>query len=184
MVRGCGRTDDNGGVDVSASLSTPVPPAELFTAVESLDTYPDWLDIVGRAEPVDAAPGDPGPAWSVDLRGQLGPLRRSKRLRMVRFVHNPPHRAQFSRRELDGKAHSRWTLTVDVFAADRLRDGDSERDGDGDRDGDGGSGMAGSVLEMALHYGGGLWVPLLDRILADEIERSKPRLLERLGDRG
>jgi hypothetical protein len=30
---------------------------------------------------------------------------------------------------------------------------------------------------MQLHYGGGLWGPVLERILGDEIERSKPRLL-------
>ena len=32
-------------------------------------------------------------------------------------------------------------------------------------------------LRMRLHYGGNLWVPLLDRILTDEIERSRPRLV-------
>ena len=31
---------------------------------------------------------------------------------------------------------------------------------------------------MRLHYGGRLWMPALDRLLADEIERSRPRLLE------
>jgi len=30
---------------------------------------------------------------------------------------------------------------------------------------------------MNLHYGGGLWGPVLERLLGDEIERSKPRLL-------
>ena len=39
---------------------------------------------------------------------------------------------------------------------------------------------AGSTLTMRLHYGGRLWVPALDRLLADEIERSRPRLLQRL----
>ena len=34
---------------------------------------------------------------------------------------------------------------------------------------------------MRLHYGGSLWVPMLDRLLADEIERSRPRLLRLLG---
>ncbi len=35
----------------------------------------------------------------------------------------------------------------------------------------------GSRLTMRLHYGGRLWMPVLDRLLADEIERSRPRLL-------
>ena len=34
---------------------------------------------------------------------------------------------------------------------------------------------------MRLHYGGRLWMPALDRLLADEIERSRPRLLQRVG---
>jgi hypothetical protein len=35
----------------------------------------------------------------------------------------------------------------------------------------------GSRLTMHLHYGGGLWGPILERLLGDEIERSRPRLL-------
>jgi hypothetical protein len=30
---------------------------------------------------------------------------------------------------------------------------------------------------MRLHYGGRLWMPVLDRLLSEEIERSRPRLL-------
>jgi hypothetical protein len=33
---------------------------------------------------------------------------------------------------------------------------------------------------MHLHYGGSLWGPVLERLLSDEIERSRPRLLERV----
>jgi hypothetical protein len=146
-------------VDVQADLDAPVDDATLFAAIERLEDYPRWLEIVGRVEPTDPAPGDPGPAWSVDLRGQLGPFRRSKRLRMVREVHEPPARVEFTRRELDGRSHSRWTLSAQVTprgAASRLR--------------------------MQLHYGGGLWVPMLDRLLTEEIARSKPRLLALLGE--
>ncbi len=144
-------------MDVTAQLATGVRPEELFSELEDLSAYPEWLEIVTRAVPTDKVAGDPGPAWLVDLRGQLGPLRRSKRLRMVRRVHNPPHRVHFTRRELDGRSHSPWSLTADVAPTD-----------------------AGASLEMRLHYGGGLWVPLLDKLLGDEIERSKPRLLDRL----
>jgi hypothetical protein len=158
VCTGAGPPGDNGAVDVQADLDAPVAPESLFSEIERLDAYPDWLEIVGRVEVVDPAPGDPGPAWLVDLRGQLGPFRRSKRLRMVRSVHEAPHRVEFTRRELDGRSHSRWTLGARVEVA-----------GDGSR------------LHMALHYGGGLWVPMLDRLLAEEIERSKPRLLARLG---
>ena len=94
----------------------------------------------------------------MDLRGQIGPLRRSKRLRMVRTRSWRPSSVRFERRELDGRSHSPWVLQADV------RDGGS-----------------GGELEMRLHYGGNLWVPMLDRMLSDEIERSRPRLLALVG---
>ena len=108
-------------------------------------------------EPSPAEPhaDDVGPAWSVDLRGRLGPFARAKRLRMVRTVHEPasprPLRARRARRAAP--------LGVGARRDDRRRGG---------RD---------STLTMRLHYGGRLWVPALDRLLADEIERSRPRLL-------
>lgn len=140
-------------MDVTETLDVAAPPEALFSWVETLDRYPDWLDIVTRAEAAPAADGDPGPAWLIDLKGRLGPLSRAKRLRMVRTEHSAPTRAVFERREVDGRAHSPWVLdaTVDVV-------------GDGAR------------LTMRLHYGGGLWGPVLERMLRDEVEHSRPRL--------
>jgi hypothetical protein len=155
-------------VDVIASLDAPCPPAVLFAWVDDLRLYPEWLDIVPRADPVDAADGDPGPAWRVDLRGRLGPLARSKRLRMVRTERDEPHRVTFERREHDGRSHSPWVLraTVDGVGAAAT----------------GGVGTSGtqadeSRLTMELHYGGALWGPVLERLLGDAIERSRARLL-------
>jgi hypothetical protein len=147
-------------VDVTASLTAAVQPERLFGAVDRLDGYPDWLEIVPRAVPVDVVAGDTGPAWSVDLRGRIGPLRRSKRLRMVRTVHEPPSLVVFERREVDDRTHSDWVMRAIVH-------------------GDAADGP--SVLTMHLHYGGAMWMPLLDRLLSDEIERSRGRLLEVLG---
>jgi hypothetical protein len=144
-------------VDVTASLEAPSPPEALFPLVDDLGGYPGWLDIVPRAVAVDPHPDDVGPAWSVDLRGRLGPFARAKRLRMVRTVHEPSHHARFERVEHDGRDHSPWVLDAEVAAEG-----------------------AGSRLTMRLHYGGRLWMPALDRLLADEIERSRPRLLARL----
>jgi hypothetical protein len=112
---------------------------------------------VARAEPVPAPVGaaDAAPAWEVDLRGRLGPLARSKRLRMERTVLEPARRAAFERRERDGRHHADWAL----FAAVEPRS------------------QSGSRLIMRLHYGGGLWGPVLERLLGDEIEQAKPRLL-------
>lgn len=142
-------------MDITATLETDVGPDVLYGVVADLGGYAGWLDIVGRSVEADPDPGDPGPAWLVDLRGQLGPLRRSKRLRMVRTVAQPDERVRFERRELDGRSHSPWVLEG-VLAA----------------------GGVGTTLTMTLHYGGSLWVPMLDRLLRDEIERSRPRLAD------
>lgn len=144
-------------MDVTASLDAPCAPATLFTWVEDLSRYPEWLDIVPRAVPVDAHPDDVGPAWSVDLRGRLGPFARAKRLRMVRTECDPAVHARFERHEHDGRDHSRWVLDARIEPTE-----------------------GGSRLTMGLHYGGRLWVSALDRLLTDEIERSRPRLLARL----
>lgn len=154
----------NGPVDVTASLLADVDPDVLHAAVADLGGYPEWLDIVPRAVPAPADPGDPGdpgPAWSVDLRGRLGPLSRSKRLRMVRTVSDAPTLVVFERRELDGRSHSDWILRARIDPAT--------------------SGP--TTLTMELHYGGAMWMPMLDRLLADEIARSRPRLLGVLGVR-
>jgi hypothetical protein len=145
-------------VDVTAELEADCPPDVLFRWVEDLGRYPAWLDIVPRAEPAPPARPEERPAWMVDLRGRLGPLARSKRLRMVRTVHEPPSAAVFEREELDGRSHAPWVLRAEVAP---LADG-------------------GSRLTMHLHYGGGLWGPVLERVLGDEIERSRPRLLRQI----
>ena len=141
-------------MDVTATLDAPCSPGELFELVSDLGTYPDWLDIVPRAMPADADGPNGEPTWTVDLRGRLGPFARSKRLRMVRTRNDAPTTVVFERRERDGRSHSAWRLSAEVAGA-----------------------PDGSRLTMRLHYGGGLWGPIVERLLADEIERSKPRLL-------
>jgi uncharacterized protein YndB with AHSA1/START domain len=142
-------------VDVTAELDAPHPPERVFALVESLERYPEWLDIVPR---VASAGGD---GWLVDLRGRLGPFARSKRLRMIRTTHEPPRVVRFERDERDGRSHSPWILEANV---------EPHRDG--------------SRLTMHLHYGGGLFGPVIERLLREEIERSRTRLLEVLhGDR-
>jgi len=141
-------------MDVTASLEAPCSPAVLFAWMDDLGRYPEWLDIVPRAVPVAAHADDVGPAWSVDLRGRLGPFARAKRLRMVRTARAEPSHARFERVEHDGRDHSSWVLDATI---EDIPDG--------------------ARLTMRLHYGGRLWMPVLDRVLADEIERSRPRLL-------
>ncbi len=148
-------------MDIQATLDADCTPEVLFAEVGDLDGYDAWLEIVPRTDRTD--PDEAGaPAWHVLLRGRLGPLARSKRLRMVRTEHRPPEGgrpglARFERREEDGREHAPWVLTATVTAH-----------GDGAR------------LTMDLHYGGSLWVPLLDRLLAGEIEASRTRLRSRV----
>lgn len=140
-------------MDITATLAAECTPEELYRWVGSLDTYDQWLEIVPRTERAPEAPDDPGPAWFVTLRGRLGPLARSKRLRMVRTQEEAPGRVRFERRETDGRDHAAWVLAATVT-------------GDGST----------ATLTMDLHYGGTLWVPLLDRLLTNEIEASRSRL--------
>ncbi len=159
-------------MEIVAEMEAECAPAQLFAWVDDLSRYPEWLEIVTRAEPEAPSPagtagepaGSPAPgsgpvadtdgaAWAVDLRGRVGPLARSKRLRMVRTLHAPPHRVRFERVELDGRNHSPWTLEASV-------------DGSGTT----------SRLSMSLRYGGGLFGPVLERILRDEIARSRAQL--------
>jgi Polyketide cyclase / dehydrase and lipid transport len=141
-------------VDVDATLDAPCPAAALFHWVEDLSRYPAWLGIVTRAD-ID---GDG--AWSVDLRGRVGPLARSKRLRMQRTALEAEHLAVFERAERDGRNHSPWMLRASVTPSG-----------------------GGSHLDMHLHYGGGLWGPVLERMLRDEIDRSRARLLDLVSER-
>lgn len=152
-----GRAGRMSGMDFTASLDAPCAPEALFAEVEDLAGYPGWLSIVSRADHAPADPGDLGPAWLVELRGRIGPLARSKRLRMVRTVHDQPRRVRFERRELDGRRHSAWVLDATV---------------------DGEEGV--SRLRMHLHYGGSFAGVVLERLLTDEIERGRARLLARV----
>ena len=72
---------------------------------------------------------------------------------MARTVHEPG-RVRFERVEHDGRQHAPWVLAAEVSATD-----------------------TGSRLRMHMHYGGSLVGPLIERLLADEIDRSRPRLL-------
>lgn len=162
----------DGSVDVTESLELISPPSQVFALVEDLGRYPDWLSIVSFAEvdvtvtgadaggAASSRPGssggtDEGPAWTVELRGRVGPLTRSKRLRMVRTRHEPDRLVRFERREQDGRDHSEWILDAIV-----------EPVGDGSR------------VTMSLHYGGRFPTGFIEGILHEEIESSRTRLAD------
>ena len=138
------------------------PPRKVFAAVADLDTYPGWFAIVDR---VVGVPADE-PTWDVDLVARIGPLKRTKRVRMVR-VHaddgdgdaddgdgDGAGRVRYERQEADGRDHSEWVLEAGVAPA------------------------AGGATELRihLHYGGRGWVPGLDLFLGQEARRAGSRL--------
>jgi hypothetical protein len=166
-------------VEVTATLEVPCGPEALFAEVESLDGFPEWLSIVPRVDRErsagvadgevvrDAVPGaggrigaesgDDRPAWTVELRGRIGPLARSKRLRMVRVACEPPRSVRFERRELDGRVHAPWVMEAEVASTE-----------------------VGSRLTMRLRYGGSFGGALIERLLREEIEVSRSRLRARV----
>lgn len=125
-------------------------PQRLWSVVSDLATYPRWVGIVHRADPaVDGS-------WDVELRGRVGPFARSKRLRMERTTSEEPGLVVFERRELDGRRHAAWRLQAQVAAQG-----------------------SGSLLTMTLHYGGSMFgAGVLERLLGEQIESSRQRLLD------
>jgi hypothetical protein len=145
-----------GAVDLRSFAELDWPPAAVFAEVRDLSGYPEWLGIVHRVtvdRPADAAPS----AWLVHLGARIGPLRRSKQVRMRRTADEPVSLVRFERAETDGRPHSPWVLTARIEPAGW-----------------------GARLSMDLHYGGRAWLPVVELALRQEIVRAGPRLSERL----
>lgn len=136
-------------MDVVATLDAACEPDALLAVVRDLDRYPEWLSILPRTQ--TEVGSDPA-AWSVELRATIGPLARSKKLRMVRVVDDAAS-VRFERAETDGRSHSPWVLEATVAPID-----------------------SGASLTMSLHYGGSLGGGIVERLLRDEIESSRQRL--------
>src|SRR5262245_42956227 len=134
-------------METRAELDLPCEPHELYEHVALLDRYPPWMPLVHAVAP--SADADGRPAWDVELRTRIGPLARSKRLRMSRTVAEPDRRAVFERQELDGRRHAAWVLGVTIEPR-----------------------PTGSHLDMHLSYSGSLWGAVLERVLAEEIRRG------------
>jgi len=140
-------------MDLTASLEAPCAAEQLFELVDDLSTYPQWNGLVHNAtrEPDNDA------AWDVELRARVGPLARSKRLRMIRTVRDADaFKVRFERDQADGRNHSPWVLDAAIVERDGL-----------------------STLTMHLHYGGRLWTGgALERALAEQITSGRQRLLD------
>ncbi len=138
---------------MTSDLVAPCSAEELFAWVDDLGRYPQWMPLVHRAEPDDRIEG----VWLVELRARVGPLARSKRLRMTRTVLEHPVRVRFERTELDERHHAPWMLGAELVPA---QDALSTR------------------LTVSLHYGGTLWTGgLLERVLSDQIDEGRRNLV-------
>lgn len=132
-------------------------PERTIAALADLGTYPAWLSIVSAAEPI----ADETATWDVTLRARLGPLARSKRLRMTRTMLDD-EQVRFERNEVDGRDHAEWVLTARVDPADR----------------------GGSDVTVDLHYGGSLWSTPLEMALASVEGSAADGLDAHLADPG
>jgi len=136
-------------MDLTAILEASCSLEQLRVWVGDLGRYPEWLSIVPRAVPEE---GSDSNAWAVELRAKVGPIARSKRLRMIRTINEPSH-IRFEREETDGRSHSPWVLDAELESI-----------------------ATGTRLTMGLHYGGSFGAGLFERLLNDEIESSKQTL--------
>lgn len=151
-------------VEIERSVVLAASAEDVFGHVDDLVRYPAWMELVHEVTPATADARD-RPTWDVELRAHLGPLARSKRLRMARTVHVPPRCVVFERAEVDGRAHASWVLEARVHPHEG----------------------AGTELTMHLRYGGSLWTgALLQRVLDEHVERGATALTAMLGsgDRG
>jgi carbon monoxide dehydrogenase subunit G len=142
-------------VQIVRELVARATPAELFVHIADLDAYPAWMPLIHAVERIDTE----GPAWSVELRAKVGPLARSKRLRMVRTEVEQNELAVFERSENDGRRHSAWVLRAALVPESNA--------------------PAPTRLTMTLTYGGSLWAgPVLERVLDDQVRRGSQNLLQ------
>lgn len=142
-------------MEIRHELTVDCTPQRLFGWVHDLANYPEWMTLVHDVSALDG--GDDGPAWDVELQAKVGPFTRSKRLRMVRTVHRPTDAVVFERREVDGRNHASWILSV---AVDRVAVDPPT-----------------STVAMELRYGGSLWTgAVLGRVLDDAVRRGSAAL--------
>lgn len=145
-------------MQIVRELIAPVSSSQLFEHVGDLDAYPAWMPLIHEVERLPTDEGD-DPVWSVELRAQVGPFARSKRLRMRRTEFRPDELAVFERNESDARHHSSWVLRAELEPID--------------------SPARQTTLTMTLTYGGSLWAgPVLERVLDDQVRRGSDALLE------
>lgn len=146
-----------------AELIAPCSPSEVFGYVAELDRYPTWMGGLVHSAHLDEDGPAAFPAWIVELRSRIGPLARSKKLRMVRTDIVPDRLVVFERQEVDGRDHSVWRLRAELATHTPCGETDP---------------VTSTRLEMTLTYEGRLWTGgLLEKVLQDQIDAGRDRLL-------
>lgn len=130
----------------SFSVELPVTPETVRPHIIELDRYPSWNPLVHAATPAGEG------MWNVELRAKVGPFARSKRLRMRRTLLTD-REVVFERDEGQGRRHSTWVLHGEFVASGNV-----------------------TTVTMHLRYGGSLWGPVLDAVLADRVEAGREGL--------
>jgi len=154
-------------MQIERDTEVPGTPERAFALVDDLSAYPMWMDLVHEVHEVPAT--EDQQTWDVELRAQVGPFARSKRLRMVRTVHQPARRVVFERAEIDGRRHSSWILsaTLNPVSNPVANPTPYSESSDGEC----------TRLVMTLTYGGNLWTgAVLQRVLDDHVERGAKAL--------
>jgi len=146
------------------SVVVDATPDVVYPFVADLGAYPAWMRLVHAAEPLTVGDGEP-PAWSVEIRAQVGPFARSKRLRMERVDAVPDSSAVFERAEVDGRDHARWALRVELETDSSISD------------------RSPTTVTMHLAYDGRLWTGgVLARVLDDQVRRGRDGLIDLVSD--
>lgn len=135
----------------SFSVELAAEPDTVRPFIVDLSRYPSWNPLVHDA----SAAGDD--LWNVELRAKVGPFARSKRLRMRRTLATD-REVIFERDEGDGRRHSPWVLRGEIVPT-----------------------STGTVVTMHMRYGGSLWGPVLESVLADKVEAAREGLRRVVG---
>ena len=134
-------------IEIQATQRLTSSSADVIREVSDLSSYGEWVTLIESATPLS------DDTWTLVLAADVGPFRRSKRLRMQRT--SPPGSASvtFERNEIDGRQHASWKMIVEVTESG-----------------------AGSEVSVQLHYSGRMRLGPLERLVTDEIAASAQRL--------
>ncbi len=136
--------------ELNATVNKPLD--SVWPVVSDLATFPQWIEIVDTVV-VDA--GEP-PAHFVILKARLGPISRSKKLRMVQTARGGEsdpeanNSVTFERQETHDIEVAMWKMNVTACS----------------------TGESSTQLSISLSYDGELWLPAFGAILDSQVPKT------------